>query len=85
LEIGTGTAAARWAHNEDHIASMLDKLREFKQRATKPFSLVMHHAHMEDVVARARKMAVEREMLVFENFERAAQTLRLGADYWAMR
>jgi acyl-CoA synthetase (NDP forming) len=85
LEIGTGTAAARWAHNEDHIASMLDKLSEFNKRTAKPFSLVMHHAHMEDVVARARKMAVERQMLVFENFERAAQTLRLGADYWAMR
>ncbi|HXR35196.1 MAG TPA: acetate--CoA ligase family protein [Candidatus Binataceae bacterium] len=84
LEIGTGTAAARWAHNEDHIASMLDKLSEFNKRTTKPFSLVMHHAHMEDVVARARKMAVERGMLVFENFERAAQTLRLGADYWTM-
>ncbi len=47
-------------HNEDHIASMLDKLSEFNKRTTKPFSLVMHHAHMEDVVARARKMAVER-------------------------
>lgn len=85
LEIGTGTAAARWANHESDVISMLDKLNEFNQRATKPFSLIMHHAHMEDVVARARKLAVERQLLVFENFERAAQTLRLGADYWAMR
>ncbi len=82
LEIGTGTAAARWASHEADVASMLDKLAEFNKRTTKPFSLIMHHAHLEDIVARARKMAVERGLLVFESFERAAQTLSLGADYW---
>ena len=84
LEVGTGTAAARWANHENDVISMLDKLSEFNKRTTKPFSLIMHHAHMEDVVAHARKLAVERGLLAFENFERAAQTLRLGADYWAM-
>jgi hypothetical protein len=39
---------------------------------------------MEDVVSRAKKLAVERGMLVFESFERAAQTLNLGAEYWSM-
>ncbi len=85
LEIGTGTAAARWANHENDLISMLDKLAEFNQRTSKPFSLIMHHAHIEDMVAKARKMAVERGMLVFESFERAAQTLSLGAEYWSMR
>jgi acetate---CoA ligase (ADP-forming) subunit alpha len=85
LEIGTGTAANRWAAHEGDVASMLDKLSDFNKRTTKPFSLIMHHAHMEDVVARARKMAVERGLLVFESFERAAQTLNLGAEYWTMQ
>ena len=84
LEVGTGTAAARWANHENDLIAMLDKLAEFNQRTTKPFSLIMHQAHMEDVVARARKLAVERGMLVFESFERAAQTLNLGAEYWSM-
>ncbi len=84
LEVGTGTAAARWAKHENDVISILDKLAEFNQRTTKPFSLIMHHAHMEDVVSRARKMAVERGLLVFESFERAAQTLNLGAEYWSM-
>ena len=84
LEVGTGTAAARWANHEGDLISMLDKLAEFNKRTTKPFSLIMHQAHVEDVVMRARKMAVERGMLVFESFERAAQTLNLGADYWSM-
>ena len=84
LEVGTGTAAARWANHENDVISMLDKLADFNRRTTKPFSLVMHHAHLEDVVANARKLAVERGMLVFESFERAAQTLNLGAEYWSM-
>ena len=84
LEVGTGTAAARWSSHEGDVISMLDKLAEFNRRTTKPFSLILHHAHMVEVVARVRKLAVERGLLVFETFERAAQTLRLGADYWAM-
>jgi acyl-CoA synthetase (NDP forming) len=84
LEIGTGTAASRWANHEADLVSMLDKLAEFNRRASKPFSLIMHHAHMEDLVAHARKLAVDRGMLVFESFERAAQTLNLGAEYWSM-
>ncbi len=84
LEIGTGTAASRWASHEADLISMLDKLADFNRRASKPFSLIMHHAHMEDLVARARRLAVERGMLVFESFERAAQTLNLGAEYWSM-
>jgi acyl-CoA synthetase (NDP forming) len=84
LEIGTGTAASRWANHEADLISMLDKLADFNRRTSKPFSLIMHHAHMEDLVARARKLAVERGMLVFESFERAAQTLNLGAEYWSM-
>jgi acyl-CoA synthetase (NDP forming) len=84
LEVGTGTGAARWAHHDSDLISMLDKLADFNRRTTKPFSLIMHQAHVEDVVARARKMAVERGLLVFESFERAARTLNLGADYWSM-
>jgi acyl-CoA synthetase (NDP forming) len=84
LEIGTGTAATRWANHEGDLVSMLDKLADFNRRTTKPFSVIMHHAHMEDLVAKARKMAVERGLLVFESFERAAQTLSLGAEYWNM-
>ncbi|HZY59155.1 MAG TPA: acetate--CoA ligase family protein [Candidatus Binataceae bacterium] len=84
LEVGTGTAAARWASRENELVAMLDKLSEFNKRTTKPFSLIMHHGHTEDVVVRARQMAVERGMLVFGSFERAAQTLNLGAEYWAM-
>ncbi len=84
LEIGTGTAATRWANHEADLVSMLDKLADFNRRTTKPFSVIMHHAHMEDLVAKARKMAVERGLLVFESFERAAQTLSLGAEYWSM-
>jgi acyl-CoA synthetase (NDP forming) len=70
LEIGTGTAATRWANHEADLVSMLDKLAEFNRRTSKPFSVIMHH--------------VERGLLVFESFERAAQTLNLGAQYWSM-
>jgi acyl-CoA synthetase (NDP forming) len=85
LEVGTGFAAQRWATHEDELIGLLDKIAEFNRRASKPFVTIMHQAHVVTIVARARELARERGLVVFDNFDRAAAALKVSHDYWSMR
>jgi len=85
LEVGTGLRAQRWATHEDELTAMLDRLAEFARASAKPFALVMHPAHVETIVVRARALARERGLVVFESFERAAAAMRTAYEYWAGR
>lgn len=82
LEIGTGLRAARWAKHEDELTGLLDKVAEFNQRSRKPFAVILHPAHVEAIVARARQLARERELVAFETFERTAAAFDISAEYW---
>lgn len=83
LEIGTGLRAQRWASHEDELTGLLDKIGAFGQASAKPFVVILHPAHVETVVARAKQLARERGLVVFESFERAAAAIRVSHDYWA--
>ena len=83
LEVATGLRGARWASHEEELIMLLDKLRDFKDRTGKCFALILHPAHIEAIVARAKELARERGLLVFDSFARAAAALRVAADYWA--
>jgi acetate---CoA ligase (ADP-forming) subunit alpha len=85
LEIGTGLRASRWAAHEDEISALLDKLGEFAVKSAKPFAVVLHPAHLESLVARARQLARERGLVVFESFERAAAAFAAASGYWSRR
>jgi acyl-CoA synthetase (NDP forming) len=85
LEIGTGLRAARWADHEDELTSLLDKLAEFNRRTRKAFAVILHPAHVEMIVARARELARGRGLVVFESFERAAAAFAVAAEYWQGR
>ena len=85
LEVGTGFRAARWATHEDEIIALLDKLGEFGAKSSKPFALILHPAHVEATVARAKELARARGLVVLDNFERAAAAFATAASYWARR
>jgi len=85
LEIGTGLRAARWASHEDEITDLLDKLAEFGRRSQKPFAVILHSAHVEVIVARAKELARARGLVTFDSFERAAGAFRVAAQYWEGR
>ncbi len=80
LEIGTGLRASRWDRHEDEIIGLLDKVAEFARGTDKPFAVILHPAHVETIVARARQLARERGLVVFESFERAAAAFRAAAE-----
>jgi acyl-CoA synthetase (NDP forming) len=85
LEIGTGLRAQRWATHEDELTGLLDRVAEFSQKSTKPFCAILHPAHVETIVARAKQLARERGLVVFDSFERSAAALRVAHDYWSRR
>ena len=85
LEIGTGLRAARWASHEDELTSLLDKLAAFNRRSKKPFAVILHPAHLELIVARAKDLARGRGLVVFDSFERAAGAFAAAAEYWERR
>jgi len=85
LEVGTGFRAARWAAHEDEITGLLDRLKGFAERSTKPFAIVMHPAHFEAIVARGKQLARSRGLVVFDSFERAAAAFRTVAEYFENR
>jgi acetate---CoA ligase (ADP-forming) len=81
LDVGTGLRAARWAAHEGEVIAMLDRLAEFNRNSAKTFAVILHPAHLEAIVARARTLARERGLVAFESFERAAAALKVAADY----
>jgi acetate---CoA ligase (ADP-forming) len=81
LEIGTGFRAQRWATHEEELTALLDKLEEFGNQSPKPFAIVLHSAHLEAIVARAKELARQRKLVVFDSFERAAGAFRVAAQY----
>ena len=85
LEVGTGLRAQRWATHEDELTGLLDKVAEFSRASTKPLVLILHPAHVETIVARAKQLARERGLVVFDSFERSAAAIRVAYDYWSNR
>ncbi|MGH7933560.1 MAG: acetate--CoA ligase family protein [Candidatus Binataceae bacterium] len=85
LEIGTGLRAQRWAAHEDELTGLLDKVAEFNRQSKKPLCVILHPAHVEVIVARAKQLARERGLVVFESFERSAAALKVAYDYWSRR
>jgi acyl-CoA synthetase (NDP forming) len=79
LEVGTGFRAARWATHEDELTTMLDRIAEFAKATAKPFAVILHPAHLEAIVARAKELARQRGLVVFDTFERAAAAFRAAA------
>ena len=85
LEVGTGLRAHRWASHENELTGLLDKMAEFNLASAKPFVLIMHPAHVETIVVRAKQLARERGLVVFDSFERSAAAIRVAYDYWSNR
>jgi len=85
LEIATGLRGMAWASREQDLVGLLDKLAAFNRCSTRPFAVILHPAHIEAIVARAKTLARERGLVVFASFERAARAIRVAYDYWSGR
>ncbi|MBF6570658.1 MAG: acetate--CoA ligase family protein [Candidatus Binataceae bacterium] len=85
FEISTGLRGAAWAVSEHELLKLLDRLADFNRRSARPFAVILHPAHIEAVVAKAKRLARDRGLVVFNGFEQAAQAFRTSLDYWSKR
>lgn len=85
LEIATGLRGMAWASREQDLIGLLDKLVDFNRRSRRPFAVILHPAHIETIVARAKNLARDRGLVVFDSFERAARAFRTAFTYWSGR
>jgi acetate---CoA ligase (ADP-forming) subunit alpha len=85
LEIATGLRGMSWASREQDLVGLLDKLAAFNRRSQRPFAVILHPAHIETIVARAKHLARERGLVVFDSFERAAHAFATVSIYWSGR
>jgi acyl-CoA synthetase (NDP forming) len=81
LEIATGLRGDVWRTHENELIGILDHLAAFNSRTLKPFATILHGAHLEELVARARDLARARGLVVFDSFERAARAFAAVAEY----
>ncbi len=82
MEMATGFLARRWQADPASLDAVLDLLAAHRQRSEKPFLIVLHPAHIEDIVAQVRRRIQDRSFAVFPSFERAARSLRRLVEYY---
>lgn len=85
MEMGSGFLTRRWQADPKSLDQTLDLLAAHRDRSTKPFLLILHPAHIEDLVAQVRRKMQDRGLAVFPTFERAARSLRRLVEYHAWR
>jgi len=81
LEIATGLRGDVWRTHENELIGLLDHLAAFNSRTLKPFATILHGAHLEELVARARDLARARGLVVFDSFERGARAFAAVVEY----
>lgn len=74
-------AARQWKAKPETLDQMLDTIKAFSERTEKPFLLVLHPAHEMEFVGSVWQKFNERQLPVFQSFERAAAALKRVYDY----
>jgi acyl-CoA synthetase (NDP forming) len=75
MELSAMFAARQWKKDPASLDSMLDALRAHMDRSAKPFLAVLHPAHEAEYVASIQPKFNDRQIPVFQSFERAAAAL----------
>ncbi|MCK9520589.1 MAG: CoA-binding protein [Dehalococcoidia bacterium] len=75
MELSAMFAARQWKKDPASLDGMLDALRAHMDRSQKPFVAVLHPAHEAEYVASIQPKFNERQVPVFQSFERAAAAL----------
>ncbi len=81
VELSAMFAARQWKAKPETLDQMLDTVKAFSERTEKPFVLVLHPAHEMEFVGSVWQKFNERQLPVFQSFERAAAALKRVYDY----
>jgi acyl-CoA synthetase (NDP forming) len=75
MELSAMFAARQWKSKPETLDQMLDALKAFSEKTGKPFLVVLHPAHEMEYVGSVQAKFNERQLPVFQSFERAAAAL----------
>jgi hypothetical protein len=85
MEVSGTFIARRLRDNPSMIDGLLDILSEQRERSIKPFLVITHPSHVEDVMADVRRKLLGRGVAAFTSFHAAAGALARTTSYWARR
>jgi acyl-CoA synthetase (NDP forming) len=81
MELSAMFAARQWKSKPETLDQMLDALKAFSEKTGKPFLVVLHPAHEMEYVGSVQAKFNERQLPVFQSFERAAAALGRVAGF----
>ncbi|MEO8458639.1 MAG: hypothetical protein ABI559_12620, partial [Chloroflexota bacterium] len=85
LEV-SGTFVARRLRQAPAIMdALIETLATQKETSAKPFVVIAHPSHIEDVMAEVRGKLLERGVATFTSFAAAARALAKAGEYWRFR
>ncbi|MEX2080990.1 MAG: CoA-binding protein [Dehalococcoidia bacterium] len=72
MELSAMFAARQWRRQPESLDKTLDALKAHSDRSEKPFLAILHPAHEAEYVASIAPKFIERDIPLFQSFERAA-------------
>ncbi len=81
IELSAMFAARQWKAKPETLEQMLDTIKAFSAKTEKPVLLVLHPAHEMEFVGSVWHKFNERQLPVFQSFERAAAALKRVYEY----
>ena len=85
MELGIGFLVRRLRENPGMLDELVDTLAAHRERSAKPFIVIAHPGHVEELMAEVRAKLLERGIAVFGSFRAGARALRRAIDYWRFR
>jgi acyl-CoA synthetase (NDP forming) len=81
VELSAMFAARQWKQKPETLDQMLDTLKAHSEKSKKPLIAILHPAHEAEYVAQIQPKFHERQLPVFQSFERAAAAMKRVWDY----
>lgn len=85
MELSAMFAARQWKKDPSSLDATLDAIKAHNDRSPKPLAVILHPAHEAEYIASIQPKFHERQVPVFQSFERAAAAMQRVLAYYASR
>jgi len=85
MELSAMFAARQWRKDPKSLDATLDAIKAHNERSPKPLAVILHPAHEAEYIASIQAKFHERQIPVFQSFERAAAAMHRVLAYYASR
>jgi acyl-CoA synthetase (NDP forming) len=85
MEVSAGFLARRLRQNPAIVDAVADTIAAHRDQSRKPFIVIAHPGHVEDLMAEIRSKLLDRGIATFGSFQDGARALARAIDYWRFR